>query len=172
MRRIENWLLSESSFVKDTLYVLLFFLMSTAVFFIFFVLEHKDGFKTLYIGLSEFRVPMLRNIELIVIAASGEEVYFRLIPLVGILLITRNIWVVITVPLPVSLLFGYRHFVDSWMLLALIGMILSVAFLKLGGYKGKYIKSLLLVGLIHGGVNVIIGGIYLGLYDFIISTKP
>ena len=162
MRRFLDWLRAEAKGwdAVTTIFkvVVINFVWSSPVAFLFeqFGISRRGmGFEIPYLFLPDDILPFFA------FGAAAEEFLFRFLPLVAILQITKNApkndgWV-LGVTIASSMLFGYLHGgVPFIFLQGVLGFLLSVVFLKCGGFQGKFLKAIVASSLCHLAFNLLI----------------
>jgi len=109
--------------------------------------------------------PDFSNTLIISIKAFGEEAIFQLLPfLLYFKLFGKRHPALLIMILIVAAFHGYRHFgTVSLLSLTPIFILLSVAYLKLGGYQNNQLKAFVWLGTIHTTVNFTIHLISMGI---------
>ena len=156
MKWLEKWLLREESKLKN---MTLAVISLTVVVAIVLVVEEVDVLS----GIQNMKGYELIELLLIAVSAFGEEMVFRVIPLAGLMFyLTRDLRVLLLVVLVSSILFALTHNHPEIILLSITGVVLSLSYLKFGGYTGQYMKALMYCGGIHYLVNIIVVSIVRG----------
>jgi membrane protease YdiL (CAAX protease family) len=90
-------------------------------------------------------------------SAFFEEVIFRFIPIVYTLKFTRSLYVVVSVTIVSSVIFGYVHGGFGHVpLQGVAGLFFSMVYIKTGGYLEMHRDALLTTTLIHFLYNMFI----------------
>ena len=171
---IAQWLQEEPRGVRQTLRTGVFVWLSMVVFTVCVAgsisviavllgvdttdaLRHFGMFLDPTEELQYFKItPSLDSIVHLSIAAPLEELLFRALPLLlVIVLVTKRLSGVITVAVLSSGVFGWLH--GGWGYVpfyGMIGLILSALFLKCGGMRGAFEKPYLVASLTHLAINL------------------
>ena len=156
MKWLEKWLTKEESKLKDVSWATISLIVVVALVLILEKVDVLSGVQNMR-GYEPFEL-----LE-IFIDAFGEEVLFRVIPIAGLVFfITRDLRILLTVVLLSSILFASLHQSPEVILLTITGLVLSLSYLKLGGYTSRYMKALMYCGGIHSLVNIIVVSIVRG----------
>lgn len=158
MKWLEKWLTKEESQLQEMTLAVIFLAIVVALML---VLEKADVLK--WIQNPSFLY--WKYLELIAIASYGEEVVYRSLLLAGIMhFATRDIRVLLVVAVLTSLWFALAHGRSDTAIIVVGGLVLSIVYLKFGGYVGRYMKALVYAGSIHYVGNLITLSIVRGSY--------
>ena len=155
MHAFENWLEKEISISKT---ICLVILISALCLICYLVLGNLVNYPFNWFMLAPIRP---YSAFLITKNAFGEEAVFRLIPIAILTsLLNKNNPVFYLIIFFIALFFAYCHLgIISLIVIGPISIMLTVAYLKFGGYSNKHLKAFLITGSIHSIVNLSLHGI-------------
>ena len=150
MKRFENWLESEISGLK----ALGLILLATVCIVITYSALVEISATTIW---SSYGIKSFGQILFISIQSMGEEVMYRILPIGGVIyFLGKRIRPVILVAVVTALYWGYGHVgLNGYIIIYILpAFILSIMYLKMGGYNGKSMMGLLSAGTVHILANI------------------
>ena len=149
MSSFENWLEQKPSPFQTILILLSLILLSLITYLsLGTIINYPFGWNGL-VNITPYTTMIIAK------NAFGEEVIFRFIPFFAILkIINKKSVIFYLFVLAMSLIFAYLHIgLPSLIALGPIGLMLSISYLKFGGYRNNHLRAFLLTGAGHTLIN-------------------